>query len=212
MSAALIIGGIISALASMGLGIFGSAKNYKSQKETNETNLKMVEETNAANLQIARETNAQQLDLAKNAHQYEMEDLKSAGLNPVLTATGGSGASVQSLNAPQMKAPQMSAPQLNMSGVTSALNALTSAMAMGLIADSRNQTMTNNTQSRNEVLSSLYRRKAEALGKHSEASAVVSSAKQMHEAEQRIKKLNKAQLIKELESHEKKYHRDELPF
>ena len=36
---------------------------------------------------------------AKNAHQWEMQDLKAAGLNPILSA-GGSGASMGSISAP----------------------------------------------------------------------------------------------------------------
>lgn len=41
----------------------------------------------------AKLNNAFQKEFAQNAHQWEMADLKAAGLNPALTATGGSGAS-----------------------------------------------------------------------------------------------------------------------
>jgi hypothetical protein len=34
--------------------------------------------------------------MARNAHQYEVEDLKKAGLNPILSGLGGSGASTPS--------------------------------------------------------------------------------------------------------------------
>ena len=43
-------------------------------------------------LQSAQINNAYQKEFAKNAHQWEVEDLKKAGLNPILSA-GGSGAS-----------------------------------------------------------------------------------------------------------------------
>lgn len=49
---------------------------------------------------------------AKHAHQWEMEDLKNAGLNPILSGTGGSGASVHSIT-PQMP---------DISGYSSSLN------------------------------------------------------------------------------------------
>lgn len=44
-------------------------------------------------LQNAAVNNQYQKEFAKNAHQWEMNDLMAAGLNPALTATGGSGAS-----------------------------------------------------------------------------------------------------------------------
>lgn len=43
-------------------------------------------------LQSAQVNNIMQKEFAKNAHQWEVEDLKKAGLNPLLSA-GGSGAS-----------------------------------------------------------------------------------------------------------------------
>lgn len=42
---------------------------------------------------LGAQNNAYQKEFAQNAHQWEMEDLKKAGLNPALTAAGGSGAS-----------------------------------------------------------------------------------------------------------------------
>lgn len=35
------------------------------------------------------------IHMAKNAHQYEVQDLRKAGLNPILSATGGNGATAQ---------------------------------------------------------------------------------------------------------------------
>lgn len=41
-----------------------------------------------------------QREAAQNAHQWEVEDLRKAGLNPILSATGGSGASAGSASVP----------------------------------------------------------------------------------------------------------------
>ena len=58
--------------------------------------------TNSANSSIAAENNAVAMELANTAHQREVKDLRAAGLNPILSAGGGSGAAVPSLQAPTL--------------------------------------------------------------------------------------------------------------
>ena len=58
-------------LASSALGLYSSSKAWRRQREA-----------------------------AQNAHQWEVADLRKAGLNPILSATGGSGASAGSASVP----------------------------------------------------------------------------------------------------------------
>lgn len=102
------IGAGIGALGGLASGLFGMSAN----KRTNETNLA-----------IANKQMAFQKKMSNTAHQRETSDLLKAGLNPILSATGGSGASQPSGASATMQAPDMSFVGKSLeSGITNALN------------------------------------------------------------------------------------------
>lgn len=58
---------------------------------------------NERNIDLARENRDVQIQLADSAHQREVKDLRKAGLNPILSGTGGAGSAVPSSAAAQVE-------------------------------------------------------------------------------------------------------------
>lgn len=182
LALALIISGIAS--------VAGAATSATVAGVNNAKNIEAQREANAQNIAYQKEVNDQNQYNLEHAHQIEMADLQAAGLNPVLTATGGSGASLQRLEAPSVQ-PIRS----DVSGITGAINgmgsALQSMMMMSAMADMRkeislshDQTLLAMSGKRDEVLNQLYKRKADAYSRSNSANTLSTFSQQAQESKE----------------------------
>lgn len=129
---------LAGAALSGGLSLIG-------QSMANETNVSLARESNQMNMAEAQRNRDFQEQMSNTAHQREMADLKAAGLNPLLSGTGGNGASTPSGSSGNASPGRVD--NLFSGGITSAMDAIRTGMS----AEMQGEDLLNKKESRNLI-------------------------------------------------------------
>lgn len=135
---ALGIGAIVSALAASAANVYAANKNLEAQKEANSANVAMQTQANQSNYNIMQEANAfaaseAQKDrdfqerMSNTQYQRSMADLQAAGINPLMVGSLNGSVPAGSMATPSttnFSAARVSAEKLDLSGLSSALQSL----------------------------------------------------------------------------------------
>lgn len=90
--------GLLGAIGAIGGSVLGGLIDQSNSRAS-------AKQQYRYNRNLQEDNQAFQIEMAKNAHQYEIEDLKAAGLNPILSATGSSAGAIAGSSAPQGTSP-----------------------------------------------------------------------------------------------------------